>query len=49
MLKWFLKRKLDAFARAYSYDIGYARDLLDADPAALKAFWKVAGHAGRRA
>ena len=48
MLKWFLKRKLDAFERAYSYDIGYARDLLDADPAALMAFWKVVGLAGYR-
>ena len=48
MLKWFLKRKLDAFERAYSYDISYARDLLDADPAALTAFWKVAGLARYR-
>ena len=48
MFKWFLKRKLDAFERAYSYDIGYARDLLDADPAALMAFWKVVGMAGYR-
>lgn len=48
MLKWFLKRKLDAFERAYSYDVSYARVLLDADPAALTAFWKVAGMAGYR-
>jgi hypothetical protein len=48
MLKWFLKRKLDAFERAYSYDISYARDILDADPAALMAFWKVVGMAGYR-
>ena len=48
MLKWFLKWKLDAFERAYSYDISYARDLLDADPAALIAFSKVVGLAGYR-
>ena len=48
MLKWFLKRKLDAFERAYSYDVGYARELLDADPAALIAYSKVVGMAGYR-
>ena len=48
MLKWFLKRKLDAFERAYSYDISYARELLDADPAALIAYSKVVGMAGYR-
>src|SRR6185312_9175589 len=48
MLKWFLRRKLDAFERAYSYDISYARDLLDADPAALIAYSKVVGMAGYR-
>jgi hypothetical protein len=48
MLTWFLRRKLDAFERAYSYDLGHARDLLDADPAALIAFGKVVGLAGYR-
>lgn len=48
MLKWFLNRKLDAFERQYSYDISYARDLLNADPAALMAYWKVIGMASYR-
>lgn len=48
MLRWFLKRRLDAFGRKYNYDMAYARDLLDADPAALMAFGKVMGMAGYR-
>jgi len=38
MLKWFLRRRLDAFGRTYDYDVSYMREILDADPRALMAF-----------
>ena len=40
MLKWFIGKKLDQFERGYGYDLGYARDLMAADLAALMAFQK---------
>jgi hypothetical protein len=43
MFKWFLRRWIDKFERTWSYDAGYLRDVLDADPRALLAFSKVAG------
>jgi hypothetical protein len=43
MLKWFLRRWIDKFERTWSYDTGYLRDVLDADPRALLAFSKAAG------
>lgn len=41
MVRWFLSRQIDAFERQYEYDMGYARDILAADPRALLAFSKV--------
>jgi hypothetical protein len=43
MWKWLLRRRLAAFGRAYNYDMSYAEEILDADPAALMAFSKVMG------
>jgi hypothetical protein len=43
MMKWFLRRWIDKFERTWSYDAGYLRDILDADPRALQAFGKVTG------
>ena len=43
MLRWWLRRGLDAFGRRWDYDMGYAHDLLDADPDALRRFAKVMG------
>jgi hypothetical protein len=37
MIRWFLNRQLDAFQRHWGYDVGYGRQILDADPAALIA------------
>jgi hypothetical protein len=34
MLKWFMKRRLGTFGRAFGYDTSYAVDLIDGDPAA---------------
>jgi hypothetical protein len=48
MLKWFFGKRLDAFERAFDYDMGYARDILDADPGAFLAFSKVMGMARYR-
>jgi hypothetical protein len=48
MLKWLIGRRLAAFERDYSYDMGYARELLDADPGALFKFMKVMGIAQYR-
>jgi hypothetical protein len=41
MLKWFLRRQLAAFERQWNYDASYLRELIDIDPRALMAFWKV--------
>jgi hypothetical protein len=41
MLRWLMRKRLEAFEKAYDYDMGYARQLLDADPRALMAFGKV--------
>lgn len=35
MLSWFIGRKLDAFERAYAYDMSYAREILAESPKAL--------------
>jgi hypothetical protein len=43
MIKWFLSRWIDKFERTWSYDAGYLRDVLDADPRALMAFGKMTG------
>ena len=43
MLKWLIRRRLDAFDRTFGYDSSYIRELLDADPAAFRRFAKVMG------
>jgi hypothetical protein len=43
MMKWFLRRKLAAFERAWNYDASYMHEVLEADPRALLAFAKVMG------
>jgi hypothetical protein len=43
MLKWFLKRQIAAFERAWNYDASYIREMIDADPSALMTFGKVQG------
>jgi hypothetical protein len=43
MMKWFMRRRIAAFEKAWNYDSSYVRDILDADPRALLAFGKVAG------
>lgn len=41
MLRWLLRRRLDAFEREYGYDPTYLRELLDADLGAFLRFAKV--------
>jgi len=42
MIKWFLRRQIAAFERAWNYDASYLHEVLDADPRALMTFWKAA-------
>lgn len=41
MRKWFLKRWIGKFERAWNYDASYMRELVDIDPQAILAFGKV--------
>lgn len=41
MLKWLLRRRLDAFERDFDYDASYVRDILAADPGAALRFGRV--------
>lgn len=43
MLRWLMRRRIDAFEKDWSYDMGYARDLLEASPGALLRFSSVMG------
>lgn len=43
MLKWFLRRQISGFERAWTYDASYLREMIDVDPRSLTAFWKVQG------
>jgi hypothetical protein len=43
MIRWFLRRKIAAFERAWNYDSTYMHEVLDADPRALMVFAKVMG------
>jgi hypothetical protein len=43
MLRWFIRRRLAAFERAYGYDLGYAREILDADLGAFLAMARLQG------
>jgi uncharacterized lipoprotein YbaY len=41
MLKWLMKRRIDAFERDYGYDTSYLREMLAVDVKAIMALWKV--------
>ena len=43
MLRWFLRRQIAAFERAWNYDASYLHELVEADPRAAMAFAKAAG------
>jgi hypothetical protein len=43
MLKWFLRRQLAGFERAWNYDASYLREMIEIDPQSLTTFWKVQG------
>ena len=43
MLSWMIHRKLDAFEQEYSYDMSYARDMLDTSLRAMLLFHKATG------
>ncbi len=43
MIKWLLRRRIDAFEKGYDYDASYMRDILDADVSAALKFGKVMG------
>jgi hypothetical protein len=43
MLRWFLRRQVAAFERAWNYDASYLRALIDVDPRAMLAFGKLQG------
>lgn len=43
MLKWLIRRRLDAFQRTYGYNVDYARDILAADTTALVRFARLDG------
>ncbi len=38
MLKWLMKKRIEAFEKTWNYDMSYARRLLAASPAALRSF-----------
>ncbi len=48
MLKWLIRRRLDAFDRAFGYDSSYARAILDADEGAFLRFARLMGVASYR-
>ncbi len=41
MFRWFLRRQIAAFERAWNYDAAYMHELIDIDPQAMAAFGKV--------
>ncbi len=43
MIRWFLLRQIAPFERAWNYDAGYIREMIDADPRAVLAFGKAQG------
>ncbi|HZS83787.1 MAG TPA: hypothetical protein VFA50_13010 [Stellaceae bacterium] len=48
MLRWFLRRQVAAFERAWKYDASYLRRLIDVDPRAMLAFGKLQAIVGYR-
>jgi hypothetical protein len=49
MLKWLIKRKLEAFGRSFGYDVSYAIELADADEAGGFALARLSKAASYRA
>src|SRR5215510_3032869 len=41
MLRWFLRRQINAFERTWNYDAGYMHEVIDVDPRAMLAFGKL--------
>src|SRR5215467_5341344 len=41
MIRWFLRRQIAAFERAWNYDAAYLYELIDTDPRAMHTFGKV--------
>jgi hypothetical protein len=41
MLRWLTRRWIAAFERAYDYDMGYVREMLDVSPRAARVFGRV--------
>lgn len=48
MIRWFLASQLAAFQKKWNYDVGYARQALEADPMAVFALFTVSGLMGGR-
>jgi len=48
LMKWLMRRQIAAFERAYDYDMGYVRTMLDADPAAVKLLGRLIALGGYR-
>ncbi len=48
MLKWLLRRRIDAFAKEYDYDVSYMRYILDVSVGAALKFGRIMGLAGYR-
>lgn len=49
MLSWLIRRKIDAFENEFSYDMDYARELLDTSFEAMRLFHKATGMRDYRA
>lgn len=43
MLKWLIRRRLDAFEKKYGYDASYMRELMDIDFAAFRVYARAIG------
>ncbi|MBV8615228.1 MAG: hypothetical protein JOY66_15885 [Acetobacteraceae bacterium] len=48
MLRWLMRRRVAAFERAYDNDVGYLREIMDADPGALLRVGRLTGLAQYR-
>jgi hypothetical protein len=48
MIRWLLGRQIAAFEKEWDYDMGYAREILDASPRALMRFARVMALARHR-
>jgi len=42
MLRWFIRRGIQAFERQWNYDASYLHEMLEASPRAARLFWRVA-------